>query len=178
MKQRGLVFMVMVVLVGAMTARAAERAADPAGSPVASPTGAAAVAMFRGNPARTGAMPGPGPAGGPSLAWRFHTGGTIFSSPAVAGGVVYVGSDDGNLYAVDAATGQERWRFAARGKIGSSPAVVAGVVYVGSQDQNLYAVDAATGQERWRFHTGGTTFSSPAVRVRCERRPIDGPVRP
>ena len=36
----------------------------------------------------------------------------VFSSPAVVDGVVYVGSDDGNLYALDAASGEQRWAFA------------------------------------------------------------------
>src|SRR5947207_2285217 len=69
------------------------------------------VPMFRGNPAHTGEMPGPGPQGNPSARWRFDTGDGVYSSPAVVGGVVYVGSDDRNVYALDAATGQERWRF-------------------------------------------------------------------
>ncbi|MFI8930724.1 PQQ-binding-like beta-propeller repeat protein [Streptomyces sp. NPDC053474] len=62
------------------------------------------------------------------------------SSPAVAGGVVYVGSDDDNLYAVDAATGKKRWTFPTGHSVGSSPAVADGVVYFGSNDNNLYAV--------------------------------------
>lgn len=32
--------------------------------------------------------------------WRFETGGLVISSPAVVGGVVYVGSDDGYVYAI------------------------------------------------------------------------------
>ncbi len=123
------------------------------------------VPMFRGNAARTGEMPGPGPASanGISERWRFTTGISVISSPAVVDGVVYVGSDDGNLYAIEAATGSERWRFTTGDQVNSSPAVVDGVVYVGSDDGNLYAVEAATGSERWRFTTGGEVGSSPAV---------------
>ena len=54
-------------------------------------------------------------------------------------GVVYVGSSDGNLYAIWAATGYERWRFTTEAYVGSSPAVVDGVVYVGSGDGPLRA---------------------------------------
>ena len=39
-------------------------------------------------------------------AWEFTTGGPIVSSPIVAGGIVYFGSDDANFYAVDATTGK------------------------------------------------------------------------
>ena len=72
--------------------------------------------------------------------WRFLTSGPVHSSPAIANGVLYSGSHDGNLYAVDIATGQEKWRFATGKKIKSSPAVANGVVFMGSHDRHLYAV--------------------------------------
>ena len=56
------------------------------------------------------------------------------SSPAVANGVVYVGSDDGNVYALNAATGAKLWSYAT-GKLESSPAVANGVVYVGTDER-------------------------------------------
>ncbi|MEV6179888.1 serine/threonine-protein kinase, partial [Streptomyces sp. NPDC052015] len=82
---------------------------------------------------------------------------------AVADGVVYVGSSDRKLYAVDAETGQRLWSFTTGNSVFSSPAVADGVVYVGSSDRKLYAVDAETGQHRWSFTTGNSVFSSPAV---------------
>jgi outer membrane protein assembly factor BamB len=73
----------------------------------------------------------------------------IGSSPAVANGVVYVGSDDNKLYAFSAAgtTGcsgtpkacKPLWTAATGGYVYSSPAVANGVVYVGSYDGKLYA---------------------------------------
>ena len=39
------------------------------------------------------------------LKWGLTTGGEVYSSPAVSNGVVYVGSDDGNVYALNATTG-------------------------------------------------------------------------
>src|SRR4051794_41224761 len=67
------------------------------------PTSAATAEwpMFRGNPARTGAMPGTGPQGSPTELWRFQASGGIASAPAVVDGVVYVGCDCDTLYAVD-----------------------------------------------------------------------------
>jgi len=76
------------------------------------------------------------------------------SSPAVTEGVVYFGSGDHNVYAVDAETGGLKWKFATQGVVHSSPAVADGRIYVGSWDTYLYALDAATGQERWKFKTG------------------------
>ncbi|HPL05588.1 MAG TPA: PQQ-binding-like beta-propeller repeat protein, partial [Bacteroidales bacterium] len=58
----------------------------------------------------------------------------------IADGVVYFGSFDGNLYAVDIKTGQEKWKFKTKYWVLSSPAIADGVVYFGSFDGNLYAV--------------------------------------
>lgn len=78
----------------------------------------------------------------------------FLSSPAIVGGVVYIGSGDGHVYAVDAATGALRWKFKTGDVVHASPAVANGTVYIGSWDANFYALDAATGQEKWRFKTG------------------------
>ena len=56
----------------------------------------------------------------------------VDSSPAVANGVVYVGSDDDNVYALNASTGAKLWSYTTGGYVDSSPAVANGVVYVGS----------------------------------------------
>ncbi len=62
------------------------------------------------------------------------------SSPAVAGGVVYFGSYDQHLYAVDIHTGEEKWRFQTADWVNSSPTVADNTVYFGSDDGNLYGV--------------------------------------
>jgi len=76
------------------------------------------------------------------------------SSPVVVQGVVYFGSGDGNLYALDAATGELKWKFKTGDVIHASPAYADGVLFVGSWDSYFYAVDAATGKEKWKFHGG------------------------
>ncbi|MEM3019506.1 MAG: PQQ-binding-like beta-propeller repeat protein, partial [Candidatus Bathyarchaeia archaeon] len=48
----------------------------------------------------------------PSLLWQYTTGNTIALSPSVAYGKVFIGSMDGKLYALDAATGAKVWEFA------------------------------------------------------------------
>lgn len=87
----------------------------------------------------------------------------IHSSPTVVNGVVYFGSQDWTLYAVDVDTGTKLWEFRANSFVDSSPAVVDGVVYFGSNDGNFYALDAETGTELWRFRSGKVNQSSPAV---------------
>jgi outer membrane protein assembly factor BamB len=78
----------------------------------------------------------------------------FLSSPVVVGGAVYFGSGDGNLYALDAATGELKWKFKTGDVIHASPAYADGVLFVGSWDSYFYAVDAATGKEKWKFHGG------------------------
>jgi eukaryotic-like serine/threonine-protein kinase len=112
------------------------------------------------------------------LKWKFQTGGerrfagkhlhgvlpaaetmpdpfdVYLSSPVIANGVVYFGSGDGNVYALDAASGTLKWTFATGNVVHASPALAAGTLFIGSWDTNLYALDAASGKEKWRFKTG------------------------
>ena len=106
--------------------------------------------------------PSPG-ARADSVIWSFTAGGWVFTAPVVVDGVVYAGSDDGNLYALDADSGELLWSFETGEAIRSTAAVVDGAVYVGSNDNHLYALDAATGEELWRFDTGDWVQRSPAV---------------
>lgn len=82
---------------------------------------------------------------------------SFLSSPAVWNGAVYFGSGDGNIYAVDAATGALRWKFHTGDVVHASPAIADGMVFLGSWDGYFYALDAATGAEKWRFKTGDDT---------------------
>jgi len=81
----------------------------------------------------------------------------------VANGVVYVGSDDNNVYALKASTGAKLWTYTTSSGVLSSPAVANGVVYVGSDDDNVYALDADTGVLLWSYATGSNVVSSPAI---------------
>jgi outer membrane protein assembly factor BamB len=113
----------------------------------------------------TGGGAGSGPAnpGAPSLRWKFKTGGFVGSSPAIDKGGVFFGSQNQDVYSVDATTGTEKWHFETGKIVFSSPAVADGVVYVGSHDSNLYALNESSGKERWRAKTGAEVESSPTV---------------
>ena len=95
--------------------------------------------------------------------WTFSASGPIYSSPAVVDGVVYFGSRDGKMYALNAASGSELWEYQTGSWVDSSPTVTGGIVYFGSHDGNLYALDARTGRKIWSFHTVYVIDSSPAV---------------
>src|SRR5207248_896608 len=75
------------------------------------------ASMFRGNPRHTGVYEAAGVAKLNGIKWKFHTGGMVIGSPAIAGGVVYVGSADGNLYAIDSESGAQKWKFTTKSRI-------------------------------------------------------------
>ncbi|MEU8229117.1 hsp70 family protein [Actinoplanes sp. NPDC048967] len=86
------------------------------------------------------------------------------SAPVLAGGRVFVGSDDKRVHAVDARTGETDWIFATGAPVVSTPTAAGALVHVGGQDGIVYAIDAATGDERWRFPgAAGEEFGSPVV---------------
>jgi len=89
------------------------------------------------------------------LLWSYETGGWVESSPTVSNGVLYVGSNDGNLYALDIATGNLKWKYTIGGEVSSSPAIYDGILYIHSnlQDKHIYAIDSDTGNLKWKFKT-------------------------
>lgn len=100
----------------------------------------------------------------------------FLSSPVVVDGSVYFGSGDGNLYGLDASTGELKWKFKTGDVIHASPAYADGVLYVGSWDSFFYAVDAATGKEKWRFHGGEDPVIHNQVGFQSSAAVIDGVV--
>ena len=99
-----------------------------------------------------------------SLLWQYSTEGWVVHAPTVAGGVVYVGSDDNHVYALEAETGALLWSFQTGDVIRSTPTVTSGVVYIGSNDNLIYALDAVTGALLWQHDTGDWVQYSPTVR--------------
>ena len=90
----------------------------------------------------------------------------IQSSPTVVDGTVYFGCRDFNVYAVDAATGQEKWKYKSTW-VNATLAVRDGTVYFGTSIPAFFiALDAATGKERYKFDAHVPVFSSPGRRGR------------
>ena len=80
-------------------------------------------------------------------------------APEVAGGIVYAGCTDKNLYALNSATGNLQFKFATNGIVYSQPQVIGGVVIFGSDDGNLYGLNGITGAQLWKLN-----FPNQAVR--------------
>ena len=83
--------------------------------------------------------------------------------PALSDGVAYIGSENGNVYAIDVNTGQEKWKF----EVGqlrwlfSLPVVINNVVYIGVKNSILYAIDAEAGTKIWQCQVEDTYYLSP-----------------
>ena len=89
------------------------------------------------------------------MKWVFPTGARVVSSAVWHAGLVVFGSDDGNVYAVDAATGRQRWMARTDGPVASTPAIAGDRVFALSYDGRLYALDVRTGEVLWKFATAG-----------------------
>jgi outer membrane protein assembly factor BamB len=99
-----------------------------------------------------------------TVMWKYETSDDVSSSPAIVDGVVYFGSRDDRVRAVNADTGALIWTKNKNADVTSSPAVVDGVVYIGSNDQKLYALYTSNGSVKWTYMLGGKPQdSSPLV---------------
>lgn len=126
--------------------------------------------MFRHDAANTGV----GQSGPTNLTlrWNFTTGGAVASSPVAADGRVYFGSQDKNVYCVDAWWGGLIWKFNTSAPILSSPAVVNGRVYVGPDDGYVYCLGAYNGGLLWSQFAGGFVKANYNTNVILHSSPI------
>lgn len=108
------------------------------------------------------------------LRWARFLDEAMWSSPLAAGGLVYVPTTRGNIYALDAASGEVRWKTHVGGTIRMTPEIVNGALLVGvygalgepkqkPHGAAFLSVDAATGAIRWRTPLPGLVRSEPVV---------------
>lgn len=106
------------------------------------------------------------PRGPLKVAWRKELHKELTGTRAeviVGGGLAFMGTYAGRMYAWDAGTGEEKWSFTTGGPIGHSPMLSEGTLYFGSMDRKLYALNAADGRQKWNFEAGEGIWTSPAV---------------
>jgi len=95
------------------------------------------------------------------LRWKYQAGNSEISAPIIDGGILFVGSDNNDLYAIDSVKGELKWRYPTQGKV-YTPAVKNGIVFAASFDNNIYALDY-DGNPKWQSNLGSSTASPPIV---------------
>ncbi len=85
------------------------------------------------------------------------------SGVVVAGEILYLGTHDGHVLALDRSTGRKRWSFAADDSVLAAPSLDAGRLYFGSYGGHVYALDAGAGTLLWKHDTRRPVVSTPAV---------------
>jgi outer membrane protein assembly factor BamB len=111
--------------------------------------------------------------------WSHRTKGIVRSSPKVFDGTLYVGSrcgflecaeytssttvDVGELYAIDAATGERTWQYSTSANVVNTPAIGSGTIYLTSRRGTIHAVSLEDGSELWQEELEGGTQTSPTI---------------
>ncbi|HUT34138.1 MAG TPA: PQQ-binding-like beta-propeller repeat protein [Planctomycetota bacterium] len=98
------------------------------------------------------------------------------TAPVTAGGLAFVGYENGALRALDAAAGQVRWQAFTAGPIYVAPAIWEGRVYAGSADGRVYAFEAATGRRLWAFRAAPAERWIPVLGKLISTWPVAGGV--
>lgn len=97
------------------------------------------------------------------LLWKFKTGGPLYASPVIAHGILYIGSTDGKLYALDAKAWGIKWVFDAGEAIRYSATVFGDRVYFSARNNKVYALAAKTGEKLWEFKSKNWMDAPPLV---------------
>ncbi|MCW4028216.1 MAG: PQQ-binding-like beta-propeller repeat protein [Candidatus Bathyarchaeota archaeon] len=99
--------------------------------------------------------------------WIHSMNGAVWSSPAVAEGVVLVGAKDCKIYCLNVSTGELVWSYPVGHEVNSSPTIFNGTGIVGCFDGNVYCMNLSSGKPVWVSSVGGAVFSSPEVYGGC-----------
>lgn len=95
------------------------------------------------------------------LRWKFKAGESDISAPVIDNGILFIGSDNNKLYAIDANTGKLKWSYSTFGKV-YTPTAKNRMVFAASFDNYIYALDF-NGNLKWQYNTGSSISSPPIV---------------
>ncbi|MDD5371402.1 MAG: serine/threonine-protein kinase [Anaerolineaceae bacterium] len=95
--------------------------------------------------------------------WTFECEDEIRGTPTCENNMVFLGSYDNNLYALNATNGDFFWKYATEGGIVGKPAYHDSTVFVGSEDHRLHAVSTRSGKVVWTYYTEGPVRGSPRI---------------
>jgi outer membrane protein assembly factor BamB len=121
------------------------------------------IVLSRGNPQRTGVYDTSALRNQPEVKWQTKLGSTLFISPLVVDDILYTGSDNGTLHALNLETGEEIWSVDGFGHLENSGAVSGNVILAGGYSRTVKALDRHTGKELWSFQTENMIQAAPLI---------------
>ncbi len=121
--------------------------------------------MFARNLNHASVYPGNVDTNNLELSWTNNIGSptTVYPSSSIANGIIYAGSDNNKLYALNINTGNVLWTFLTDGAVSAAPVISNGIVYVGTVGGTFYAIDSLTGLEVWKFESIGQVHAAATV---------------
>jgi outer membrane protein assembly factor BamB len=121
------------------------------------------IILYRGNSQRTGVYPMSGIRQQPEVKWQTKVSSTWLMPPMLADGMLYTGSGDGVLYALNAETGEEIWSVGGFEAFESTGAIAGDVIITGGFSNVVKALDKNTGDEVWSYQTDYFPQGSPLI---------------
>lgn len=97
----------------------------------------------------------------PAIKWQFKTGGAVVGSPVVSGHILFIGSADSCMYAIDKNSGAPLWKYRTNGPLTATVACDSNAVFFMSGDGYFYALDKLNGRLLWTFKTNGEHATDP-----------------
>ena len=117
--------------------------------------------LFRGDALQTGALAKSSLPEKPELLWKVNVPEGVDSTAAIIGEVVYIGTVDGQIFALSLKDGSTIWKYHTKAvTLKASAAVKDGILVVGDGEGSIHALDAKTGEKKWTFTTQGEIISS------------------
>ena len=95
--------------------------------------------------------------------WKYESGYTIASTPAVAGNLVVVGNSSGAVECLSLDKGTRLWGFSTGATVYSTPQIADGKVVFGSSDKNIYCLNPSSGKFLWKVTTGASVVAAPSI---------------
>jgi outer membrane protein assembly factor BamB len=133
-------------------------------TPISSPARNGTILLARGNAQRTGVYDFPAVREPPSVVWQVQVSASSWlMPPLLADEILYTGSGDGVLYALNAETGEQLWSEDGFEALESTGAVGGDLIVTAGFSQLVKAMDRKSGEERWSFQTEFGVQGAPLI---------------
>jgi len=132
--------------------------------PTTVPTsGDSSIILYRGDSQRTGVYDVPAIRQQPATKWQIKISSTWLMPPILTDGMLYTGSGDGTLYALNAETGEQVWSVGGFGQLEMTGAIADDRIIAGGYSKLVKALNRKTGDELWTYTTEHVIQGSPLI---------------